>query len=242
MDALWPKLAPIAIAPRPISPRFIEHINNLGNFNTNRPAFKKAVSTLRAQQDFEGLLVLLGEPRPHFLDNKDSHPTLPTLPILQVLLSDGLISPAAATWLALCVHQDAAFYNTYIPLFYGFSAIRQKVWNDHNVHLAACVESASKKESITASRISAVAARDTYTSALPGTIKHALGKQKELVEKKSTLRKADRTLAGSRGSRKSKCIQGLSPKVDILKEEDRAMDDVRDETTSEALRTILDTN
>jgi len=49
VDALWPKLAPIAITPRPISPRFLRYVNNLGNYNTNRLLFTKALGTLQAQ-------------------------------------------------------------------------------------------------------------------------------------------------------------------------------------------------
>jgi len=160
VDALWPKLAPITIAPRPISPRFLQHVNNLGNYNTNRPLFTKAVGMLRAQQDFRGLVALLGEPWPHFKDNGDHHPALV---ILQVLVGDGLASPAAAAWLALCVFKDAEMYDTYIPLFYGFSAIRRKVWNDCNIHMAASAEAASKQGSTKASRLNATVARETYS-------------------------------------------------------------------------------
>jgi len=175
-------------------------------------------------------VVLLGEPTPHFKDNGNPHPALP---ILQVLVTDGLASPAAAAWLALCVHKDPEMYDTYIPLFYGFSAIRRKVWNDRNVHLAASAQTASARGSAAASRISATAARDTYASAVPGTIKHALGKQREITEKKAAARKTDKSSMGSKGSKKSRRIRGLSPNASILEEE-------REETTSEALVAILD--
>jgi len=213
VDALWPKLAPIAVAPWPITPRFLKYVNDLRNYNTNRPLFVKAVDTLQAQQDFEGLVVLLGEPRPHFKDNNDHHPALA---ILQVLVGDGLASPAAAAWLALCVFKDPDMYDTYVPLFYGFSAVRRKVWNDRNIHMAASVEAASKQGSAKASRISATEARETYASAVPGTIKHALAKQKEIAEGKASRRKkADTTSVESRGSKKSKRIQGISPNAEI---------------------------
>jgi len=235
VDALWPKLAPIAIAPRPISHRFLMYINDLGNYNTNRPKFTKVVATLCAQQEFDRLLVLLGDPVPYFKDSVDPHPAIP---ILQVLVTDGLASPAAAAWLALCVHKDAETYVTYVPLFYGFSAIRQKVWNDRNVHLAASTEAVNKLKSATASRIDSAAARDTYASAVPGTIKHALEKQKE--RGKAAARKVDKTSVGSRGSKKSKCIRGMSPSASIHEEEENAPEEAaRDETASEALAEIM---
>jgi len=234
VDALWPKLTQIAVAPRPISPRFLKYINDLGNYNTNRPLFTKAVGTLRAQQDFEGLVALLGEPRPHFADNNDHHPALA---ILHVLVGDGLASPAAAAWLALCVFKDPSMYDTYVPLFYGFSAIRRKVWNDCNVHMAASAETASKQDSARASRISTVAAKETYTSAVPGTIKHALEKQrqKQATGSKAAKSKADKTSVESRGSKKSKRIRGLSPDTDIPEDAEEAPE----ETVSVALEAIL---
>jgi len=239
VDALWPKLTPIAIAPRPISPRFIKYINDLGNYHTNRPLFTKAVGTLRAQQDFNGLVALLGEPRPHFKDNDDHHPALA---ILHVLVGDGLSSPVAAAWLALCVFRDPDMYDAYIPLFYGFSAIRRKVWNDRNVHLAASTEAAGKQESAKASRISAKAAKETYASAVPGTIKHALEKQRQnqATGNKAPKGKADKSSVESRGLKKSKRIRGLSPNADIPEDEDFApAEEVPEETLSVALETVL---
>jgi len=151
-------------------------------------------------------------------------------------VGNGLASPAAAAWLALCVFKDAEMYNTYVPLFYGFSAIRRKVWNDRNIHMAASAEAASKQESAEASRISTAVARETYTSAVPGTIKHALEKQKEIAGKKRAARgKADRTSVESRGSKKSKRIRGLSPGADIPED----AEETQEETMSEALAAIL---
>jgi len=234
VDALWPKLTPIVVAPRPISPRFLKYVNDLGNYNTNWPLFAKAVGTLQAQRDFEGLVALLGEPRPHFKDNNDHHPALA---ILHVLVGDGLASLAAAAWLALCVFKDPEMYDNYIPLFYSFSAIRRKIWNDRNVHMAASAEAASKQESANASRIDTAAAKDTYASAVLGTIKHALEKQrqKQATVGKATKGKADKTSVESRGSKKSKCIRGLSPNADIP--EDAAEEE--EETMSVALGVIL---
>jgi len=238
VDALWPKLTPIAVAPQPISPRFLKYVNDLGNYNTNRPLFTKAVGTLRAQQDFEGLVALLGEPRPHFKDNDHHHPALA---ILHVLVGNGLASPAAAAWLALCVFKDQDMYDTYIPLFYGFSAIRRKVWNDRNVHMAASAEAASRQGSAKASRIDAAAAKETYVSAVPSTIKHALEKQKQkqATGGKAAKSKADKTSVESRGSKKSKRIRGLSPSADIPEDEEKEQDEEQEETTSVALGIVL---
>jgi len=238
VDALWPKLAPIAVAPRPISPRFLNYVNNLGNYNTNRPLFTKAVGTLRAQQDFDGLVALLGEPRPHFKDNNDHHPALA---VLHVLVGDGLASPAAAAWLALCVFKDPDMYDTYVPLFYGFSAIRRKVWNDRNIHMAASAEAASKQGSARASRINAAAAKETYASAVPGTIKHALEKQRQKQDTGSgpTKGKVDKTSVSSRGSKKSKRIRGISPSAEIPEDEAEAQEEEQEETMSVALGVLL---
>jgi len=238
VDALWPKLTLIAIAPRPISPRFLQYMNNLGNYNTNQPLFAKAVGTLRAQQDFKGLVALLGEPRPHFKDNDNHHPALA---ILHVLVGDGLASPAAAAWLALCVFKDPDMYDAYIPLFYGFSAIRRKIWNDRNVHLAASAGTASKQGSAKASKIDTVAARETYTSAVPGTIKHALEKQRQnqATGSKASKAKADKTSVESRGSKKSKRIRGLSPNADIPEDAEKEKDEEQEETISVALEVAL---
>jgi len=236
VDALWPKLTPIAVAPRPISPRFLKYVNDLGNYNTNRPLFTKAVGTLRAQQDFEGLVALLGEPRPHFKDNNDHHPALATL---HVLVGDGLASPAAAAWHALCVFKDPDMYDAYVPLFYGFSAIRRKVWNNRNLHLAASAEAASKPESAKASRIDAAAAKETYASNVPGTIRHALEKQRQqqAVGSKASKgkSKADKTSVESRGSKKSKRIRGISLNADIPEE----AENMPEETASATLEVIL---
>jgi len=238
VDALWPKLTPIAIAPRPISPRFLKYVNDLGNYNTNRPLFIKAVGTLRTQQDFEGLVALLGKPRPHFKDNDNHHPALA---ILHVLVGDSLASPAAAVWLALCVFKDPDMYDAYIPLFYGFSAIRRKIWNDRNVHLAASAEAASRQGSAKASIVDAAAARETYASAVPGTIKHALEKQRRNQEtgSKASKAKADKTSVESRGSKKSKRIRGLSPSADIPEDEEEKKSEEQEETVSVALEAVL---
>jgi len=110
VNVMWNKLAPLAVAPHPITPRFVKYISNLGLFNTHQPSFLKAVQTLQAQQDYLGIVAEIGEPCPYFTDNKDTHPAVPSL---HVLLADGLISPAAAAWLAQCIHQDKMVYNMY---------------------------------------------------------------------------------------------------------------------------------
>jgi len=216
MDALWPKLTPITVAPCPISQCFLQYINDLRNYNTNRPLFSKAVGILRAQQDFTGLVVLLGEPRPHFKGGDNHHPALT---ILQVLVGDGLASPAAAAWLALCVFRDPEMYDTYIPLFYGFPTIRRKMWNDRNIHMAASMKAASQLGSATASKIDATAAKDMYMSTVPGTIKHALEKQREKATARPSKPKQDKTSVGSQGSKKSRRLRGISPDGDIPEED-----------------------
>jgi len=237
-DALWPKLAPIAIAPRPMTHRFLEYVNNLGNYRANRTLFNKVVTTLKAQPEYEGIVSLLGAPTPYFKDNGELSPVVA---ILQVLVSDGLALPAAAAWLALCVHQDPDVYDTFIPLFYSYPATRRKMWNDRNVHLWACAETASAAGSANASRISATAAKETYASAVLGTIKHALEKQRTAWEKKKSKKEVaedarrekmqkiteakrnkkakDSVSAESQGSKKSKRLMGLSPSADIPEEE-----------------------
>jgi len=229
VDAIWSKLSQIAVAPCPITPRFIKYIEDLGNKHMNQPSFWNTIRTLRAQQDFEGLLAEIGEPTPQFIDSVDKHPAVP---ILQVLLTDGLISPAAAAWLAIVVCKDNEMYATYVPLFIGYSAIRRKVWNDRNVHLAACAENAkgeSKDGSVHASQISAAEARDTYASVNPGTLKHVFEKQMERQKEKLVSRKVDKS---SGGSKRSRHLQGKPLGEDKPIEE-------AEETTSKALAGLL---
>jgi len=243
-DRLWGKLAPLAIAPRPISLRFLRYVNDLGKYNMDRPAFGKALGVLRAQDEFNGLVALIGEPVPCF-DGREAD--IPAIAILHILVGDGLASPAAAAWLALSVFKDKESYDKYIPLFFGFPAIRRKIWNDRNVYMAASVKTISRQGSAPNSRVDVTAARDTYMSAVPGTIKYALEKQKGKADRsspegvetavlspKKKSRKADKSSVESRGSRKSKRARGLSPNEDIPEEEGE-----QDETASVALKKVL---
>jgi len=229
-DRLWGKLAPIAIAPRPISPRFLHYVNDLGKYNMDRLAFGKALGVLRAQDEFSGLVNLIGEPVPCF-DGREAD--IPAIAILHILVGDGLASPAAAAWLALSVFKDKESYDKYIPLFFGFPAIRRKIWNDRNIYMAASVKTISRQGSAPNSRVDVAAARDTYMSAVPGTIKYALEKQREKADRSSPKKsetaipspkkkkeKADKSSVESRGSRKSKRARGLSPSADIPEEEE----------------------
>jgi len=224
-DRLWGKLAPIAVAPRPISHRFLQYVNDLGKYNMDRPAFGKALGVLRAQDEYNGLVALIGEPVPCF-DGREAD--IPAIAILHILVGDGLASPAAAAWLAMSVFKDKESYDKYIPLFFGFPAIRRKVWNDRNVYMAASVKTISRQGSAPNSRVDTTAARDTYMSAVPGTIKYALEKQRETAAgsppKKG--RKADKSSVESRGSRKSKRARGISPSRDIPEEEEEQGDTV----------------
>jgi len=232
-DRLWGKLAPIAVAPRPISLRFLRYVNDLGKYNMDRLAFGKALGVLRAQEEFNGLVALIGEPVPCF-DGREAD--IPAIAILHILVGDGLASPAAAAWLALSVFKDKESYDKYIPLFFGFPAIRRKVWNDRNVYMAASVKTISRQGSAQNSRVNATTARDTYMSAVPGTIKYALEKQRENAAATSPKKrkKTDKSSVESRGSRKSKRTRGISPSGDIPEEEEE-----QEETASEALREVL---
>jgi len=237
-DRLWGKLTPLAVAPRPISLRFLRYVNDLGKYHMDRPAFGKALGVLQAQDEYKGLVTLLGDPEPCF-DGREA--SIPAIAILHVLVGDGLASPAAAAWLALSVFKDKESYDKYIPLFFGFPAVRRKIWNDRNIYMAASVKTISRQGSAQGSKVDTAAARDTYMSAVPGTIKYALEKQREQAvgssPKKGT--KADKSSVESRGSRKSKRTRGISPSKDIPEEEGEQEDLEVDETASEALRQIL---
>jgi len=222
-DALWSKLAPIAVAPRPISHRFLQYINDLGNYHADRPKFSKAVGVLRAQDEFSGLVALLGEPVPCF-DGEEAN--VPAIAILHILVRDGLASPAAAAWLAMSIFKERTSYEKYIPLFYGFPAIRRKLWNDRNIYMAASVKTISRQGSATGSRLDTAAARDTYMSAVPGTIKYALEKQREKAAGSSPKKKADKSSTGSKGSKRSKRIRGISPSGTIPEAEEEQGDPV----------------
>ena len=222
-DALWGKLAPIAIAPRPISVRFLQYVNDLGNYHTDRPKFSKAIGVLRAQDEYTGLVALLGEPTPCF---NGEEANIPAVAILHILVGDGLASPAAAAWLAMSIFKEKESYDSYIPLFFGFPAVRRKIWNDRNLYMAASVKTLSKQGSNPGSKVDATAARDTYMSAVPGTIKYALEKQREKGTKRSPRKKADVSSAGSRGSKKSRRIRGISPGRSIPEDEEEQGDPV----------------
>ena len=112
IDAIWTKLSQVAVAPRPITPRFMKYIEDLGKKHLDQPSFWKAIRTLRAQWEYDGIVAVIGEPKHQFVNDKDKHPAIP---ILQVLLTDGLISPAAAGWLALAIYLDNILYKNYIP-------------------------------------------------------------------------------------------------------------------------------
>jgi len=224
-DALWSKLAPIAVAPRPISHRFLQYVNNLGNYHADRPKFSKAVGVLRAQDEFNGLVALLGEPVPCF-DGQEAD--VPAVAILHILVGDGLASPAAAAWLALSIFKERESYDKYVPLFYGFPAIRRKLWNDRNLYMAASVKTISRQDSAAGSKVDTAAARDTYMSAVPGTIKYALEKQREKASGSSPKKKKDNLSAGSKGSKKSKRIRGISPSGTIPEAEEEQGDPVSD--------------
>jgi len=93
--------------------------------------------------------------------------------------------------------------------------------------MAASVETISRQGSAPGSRLNTAAARDTYMSAVPGTIKYALEKQREKAASSSPKkRKADKSSVDSKGSRKSRRVRGVSPGGDIPEEEEEQGDAV----------------
>jgi len=170
-------------------------------------------------------VALLGEPVPCF-DGEEAN--VPAVAILHVLVGDGLASPAAAAWLALSIFKEQESYDKYIPLFYGFPAIRRKLWNDRNIYMAASVKTISRQGSAAGSKVDAAAARETYMSAVPGTIKYALEKQREKTSASSPKKKKDKLSEGSTGSKRSKRIRGISPSGTIPEAEEEQGDPVSD--------------
>jgi len=65
-------------------------------------------------------MAAIGEPLPIPQGSVKEHLTLA---VLQVLLTDGLISPAGAVWLAIAVHRNKELYSNYVSLFFGYSAV-----------------------------------------------------------------------------------------------------------------------
>jgi len=164
---MWNALASVSTATREITPRFVDYVCKLGAMNTDGDGFKKAVKTLRSQPDFQAIEAVAGPAVPCGRD--DPRDTAST--ILQVLLSDGYISPPAAAWLAIRVSGSSTMYFAMVPLFLAFPVVQRKLWNDRNLHLSAWADTNMKARggtnSPTGSRISAADAKSAYSTVIP---------------------------------------------------------------------------
>jgi len=164
---MWSQLAGLSTATREVTPRFVEHVYRLGLRNTAEKEFISAVKTLRAQPDFKAIEAIAGAAIPCSPDSPRDEATT----VLQVLLSDGYISPPAAAWLAIRVSGSPSMYIAMAPLFLAFPKTRRKIWNDHNLHLAAWSVTNMKHRagtnSPTGSRISAADAKSAYSNIIP---------------------------------------------------------------------------
>jgi len=164
---MWNALASVSTATREITPRFLDYVCKLGARNADEAGFKRAVKTLRAQPDFGAIEAIAGPAIPCGADDpRDAAST-----ILQVLLSDGYISPPAAAWLAIRISGSSTMYFAMSPLFLAFPVVRRKLWNDRNLHLSAWADTNMKARdstnSPTGSRISAADVKSAYSSIVP---------------------------------------------------------------------------
>jgi len=167
--SMWDQLASVSTATREITPRFVDYVYKLGQRNSDEKAFTTAVKVLRAQPDFKAIEAIAGPATPCGPDSpRDSATT-----VLQVLLSDGYISPPAAAWLAIRVSGSPSMYIAMSPLLLAFPKVRGKLWNNRNLHLAAWSVTNMKHRagtnSPTGSRISAADARSAYSNIVPTT-------------------------------------------------------------------------
>ena len=187
---MWNQLAGLSTATREITPRFVEYVYKLGMQNTTETDFISAVKTLRAQPDFRAIEAVAGAAVPC---NPDS-PRDAATTVLQVLLSDGYISPPTAAWLAIQVSGSPSMYIAMAPLFLAFPRVRRKLWNDRNLHLAAWSVTNMKHQagtnSLTGSRISAADTKSAYSKVIPS----AKGKEVHPVFSKGSKGTAPRTV------------------------------------------------
>jgi len=164
---LWSRLAGVSTATREIMPHFVEYVYRLGVRSTAEADFTKAVRTLWAQPDFKAIEAVAGAAVPCGQDDPRDAATV----ILQVMLSDGYISPPAAAWLAIRVSGSSSLYAAMSPLFVAFPIVQRKLWNDCNLHLAAWsitnMKARGGTNSPTGSRISAVDTKAAYSSIIP---------------------------------------------------------------------------
>jgi len=164
---MWGALASVSTATREITPRFLDYVCKLGARNTDEAGFTRAVRTLKAQPDFRAIEAIAGPAVPCGQDDPRDAATT----ILQVLLSDGYLSPPAAAWLAVRVSGSSSMYFAMVPLFLAFPVVRRKLWNDRNLHLSAWAATNMRARegtnSPTGSRISAADAKSAYSSVIP---------------------------------------------------------------------------
>jgi len=232
---MWDQLASISTATREITPRFVDYVYKLGQRNSDAGAFTAAVRVLRVQPDFRAIEAMAGPATPCDPDSPRDAATT----VLQVLLSDGYISPPAAAWLTIRVSGSPSMYVAMSPLFLAFPKVRRKLWNDRNLHLAAWSVTNMKHRagtnSPTGSRISAADARSAYSNVVPAAkgkevhpifTKGAKGKAPKHVQPralgkadKAKKRKAD--LAAARLAKKGEGVLAQIESERALMEEER---------------------
>jgi len=187
---MWDQLAGISTATREITPRFVDYVYKLGQRNSVEPDFVTAVITLKAQPDFQAIEAVAGAATPCDPDSPRDAATT----VLQVLLSDGYISPPAAAWLVIRMSGSPSMYITMAPLFLAFPKTRRKLWNDRNLHLSAWSVTNMKHRtgtnSPTGSRISAADAKSAYSNIIPPV----KGKELHPMFSKGAKGKAPRTV------------------------------------------------
>jgi len=205
---MWGQLAGISTATREITPRFVEYVYRLGQCSLVMSDFVSAVKTLRAQLDFKAIEAVAGAATPCDPDTPRDAATT----VLQVLLTDGYISPPAAAWLAIRVSGSPSMYAAMAPLFLAFPKVRRKLWNDRNLHLAAWSTTNMKHragtDSPTGSRISAADAKSAYSNVVPT----AKGKEVHPLFSKGVKGKAPK-LVKARAPKKGE--QGRKKKAEV---------------------------
>jgi len=208
---MWDALASVSTATREVTPRFVDYVCKLGAMNTDKEGFAKVVRTLRSQPDFKAIEAVAGPAVPCGRDDpRDAAST-----ILQVLLSDGYISPPAAAWLAIRVSGLSTMYFAMAPLFLAFPVVRRKLWNDRNVHLSAWADTNMKARdgthSPTGSRISAADAKSAYLTVVPA----AKGKEMHPIFSKVTGKSNPKTTKRAPTRAQTKAAQEKKRKAEI---------------------------
>ena len=187
----------------------MNYVYKLGQRNTVEADFFSAVKVLRAQPDFRAIEAVAGAAVPCSPDSPRDAATT----VLQVLLSDGYISPPAAAWLTIRVSGSPSMYIAMAPLFLAFPKTQGKLWNDRNLHLAAWsvtnMKHCAGTNSPTGSRISAADAKSAYSNVVPS----AKGKEVHPMFSKSAKGKAPtkiKTLAQKKDEQERKRKAAIS--------------------------------